>query len=288
MSWVSISEDRCTMCGLCVVECERCFTEQGETIVVHADETNCSLCGHCAALCPTAAITHHKMNMDNFVALEKELDITPEQLIQHIRKRRSHRNFKKKEVPRKALDVLVDACHYAPTGSNVQNVEIMIIQDREKIKKLSNLTIDSFEKALEVLNRRVANFKAEGKEIPGDIQYSLDVLRARKERGLVKSPELDPIFHNAPVVMIFHSPEYTSAPKDNCVIASTTVTLMAMTLGLETCYIGLFEAASTYRPIVEELGLPPGHKVFSVLILGYPKLKYLRAVDRKPIKVQWK
>ncbi len=287
MSWVSISEDQCTKCGLCVICCERCFSEKNENIVIHADETTCNLCGHCVALCPAGAITHHKMNMDNFIAIEKKNDIRPEQLIQHIRKRRSHRHFQDKEIPREALESLIDVCRYAPTGSNVQNVEIMIIQDRQKIKKLSDLTIDSFDKALEVIQRRMARLKAEGKEIPGDLRYSLDVLEARKEHGLVKSPETDPIFHKAPAVMIFHSPEYTSAPKDNCVIASTTVTLMAMTLGLETCYIGIFEAAAGYRPIVKELNLPPGHKIFSVLIIGYPKLKYLRTVDRTPIKVQW-
>ena len=42
-----------------------------------------------------------------------------------------------------------------------------------------------------------------------------------------------------------------------------------------------------YAPIVEELGLPPGHKVYSILVLGYPKLTFLRAVDRKPMKVRW-
>ena len=102
-----------------------------------------------------------------------------------------------------------------------------------------------------------------------------------------RRPVPDPIFHQAPVVLIFHSPEATSAPKDNGVIASTTVALTAMTLGLESCYIGIFEAAAGYRPIKEELNLPPGHKIFSVLIMGYPSMTYYRTVDRKPIRVRW-
>ena len=110
---------------------------------------------------------------------------------------------------------------------------------------------------------------------------------ARDQMQEAKEAGLDTVFHNAPAVLIFHSPAATSAPKDNGVIASTTVTLTAMTMGLESTYIGVFEAASTYRPIIKELGLPAGHKVFSVLIMGYPSLKYLRSVDRKPIKVRW-
>ena len=99
---------------------------------------------------------------------------------------------------------------------------------------------------------------------------------------------MEVIFHRAPVVMLFHSPTVTSTPKDDCVIASTTVTLAARTLSLETTYIGLFEfVANRYPPIVQELDLPPGHKVFSILVLGYPKLKFLRAVDRKPMKTRW-
>jgi nitroreductase len=58
-------------------------------------------------------------------------------------------------------------------------------------------------------------------------------------------------------------------------------------MGLESCYIGIFEMAASYRPIVEALNLPPGHKIFSVLIMGYPKLTYYRTVDRNPMKVRW-
>lgn len=287
MSWVSISRDDCTGCGLCVERCVRCFSDRGDEITVLADETNCNLCGHCVALCPTMAITHRKMDMDNFLEIGKDVDFDTDMFIQFVRKRRSHRSFKEKPIPRAVLDKLVDVCRYAPTGSNVQNVELLIIQDRAKIKKLSDLTMESFQKAFGIIERRVMALRAEGKEIPGDLQYSYDTLMARDQMQEAREAGLDTVFHNAPAVLIFHSPAATSAPKDNGVIASTTVTLTAMTMGLESTYIGVFEAASTYRPIIEELGLPAGHKVFSVLIMGYPSLKYLRSVDRKPIKVRW-
>ena len=287
MSWVSISRDDCTGCGLCVERCVRCFSDRGDEITVLADETNCNLCGHCVALCPTMAITHRKMDMDNFLEIGKDVNFDTDMFIQFVRKRRSHRSFKEKPIPRAVLDKLVDVCRYAPTGSNVQNVELLIIQDRDKIKKLSDLTMASFQKAFGIIERRVMALRAEGKEIPGDLQYSHDTLMARDQMQEAREAGLDTVFHNAPAVLIFHSPAATSAPKDNGVIASTTVTLTAMTMGLESTYIGVFEAASTYRPIKEELGLPAGHKVFSVLIMGYPSLKYLRSVDRKPIKVRW-
>ncbi|MHC4065416.1 MAG: nitroreductase family protein, partial [Planctomycetota bacterium] len=107
--------------------------------------------------------------------------------------------------------------------------------------------------------------------------------------GLAREVGMDVIFYKAPCVMVFHSaPQKATTPKDDCVIAAQTVSMLARTMKLETCYIGLFMiAANAYQPVIEELQLPPGDKVYSVLILGYPKLRYLRAVDRKPIEVTW-
>ena len=83
-------------------------------------------------------------------------------------------------------------------------------------------------------------------------------------------------------------PSKSITPKDNCVIASTTMGLLARTFGLETTYIALFEAAAKgYKPLRDELRLPEGHEVLSVIILGYPRVRYLRTVDRKPIKTRW-
>jgi len=287
MSWVSIEKDECTECGLCVTRCIRCFSDNGGEIVVDANEDNCNLCGHCVALCPTMAITHHKMNMDDFIELDKEIGINTDQLVQLIRRRRSHRDFTDKEIPRRDLETLVDICSYCPTGSNVQNVGIVVVQNRDKIRRLSDLTIESFQKAAGILKQRADRLKAEGKDIPEELNYRLARLNDMNLIKEAKESGLDPVFYKAPVVMVFHSPGLTSAPKDNCMIAAQTVVLTAMTMGLETCYIGIFEAASTYPPIIEELQLPPDHRVLSVLIMGYPTLTYLRAVDRKPMTVRW-
>ncbi|MCP4673657.1 MAG: hypothetical protein GY857_20410 [Desulfobacula sp.] len=61
-----------------------------------------------------------------------------------------------------------------------------------------------------------------------------------------------------------------------------------MTMGLESTYIGLFEkAAQDGNKINKELELPFDHQIYSVLILGYPAFKYLRTIDRTPIKIRW-
>lgn len=138
------------------------------------------------------------------------------------------------------------------------------------------------------LSREVEEYKTLGKEVPQIFTSALTMTDTLDMIVLARKMGFEVIFHQAPVVMVFHSPAETSCPKDDCVIASTTVTLAARTMGLETCYIGLFEfVANTYEPVIEELALPGGHKVYSTLILGYPELKFYRTVDRLPMKVQW-
>lgn len=287
MSWVTIDQDTCTACGLCVDRCA-CFTETDDGVTAEANVETCSQCGHCVALCPTGSIAHGRMDMDNFIPLDRRVSFDPDEFVQFLRQRRSHRRWQDKPVPRKVLERLVDVCRYAPTGSNVQTVEIIMIQDPERVRKLSELTVESFFKARDINRQRAEQYQARGMAVPEEITFLLQRLdRICDRQAADQAAGLDRVFHKAPAVMIFTSPDLTSTPKDNCVIAAQTVVLAAMTLGLETCYIGLFEAASTYPPIVKELGLEPGHRVYSVLILGFPKVTYFRTVDRKPIQARW-
>jgi nitroreductase len=115
-----------------------------------------------------------------------------------------------------------------------------------------------------------------------------DMIRFQEMLVQARNAGFDPIFYEAPAVAIFHSTVQTVTPKDNCVIASTTIGLLARTIGLETTYIALFEnACKAYQPLMDELRLPKDHQVFSVLVIGYPKFKYFRTVDRRPIRTRW-
>ncbi len=288
MNWVSIDKDKCTECGLCVSVCLRCFHTGERGAEVFANKDNCNLCGHCVAICPPRAIVHHRMDMANFVDLDGSNPIENQTFIDFLQRRRSHRNFLKKEIPREVMESLLDTCRLAPTGSNVQNVEVLILRDRQKIEKLIDLTVDYYHKLMPRVEKKVEKLKEGGKPLPPDLQWAWNwsrrygtLLQTRKSGG-------DPIFRGAHTILVFHSTPYTSTPKDNCVIAAHTLALAAGTLGLETCYMGLFEIAFRNDPKVSrELNLPAGNELFSVLVIGYPRHKFLRTVERKPLKVRW-
>ena len=285
MNWISIDQELCNGCKFCIVRCPRVFSKVEDEIFGQADLENCNLCGHCMALCEPQAITHSLMDMGNFPIMNPEANFETKEFAQFIRNRRSHRNFKNKAIPQEDLETLIDICRYAPTGSNVQTVELIVLQDKEVIKKLSDQTVDAFVAFSQSAKQKIAELKAEGKNVSEALLRSqLYGVRLNEARDA----GLDPIFHKSPVVKIFHSPSDSSAPKDNCVIASTTVSLMARTMGIESTYIGLFEmAARGNQQMHALLDIPAGHEIFSVLVMGYPRLKFHYQVDRKPINVSW-
>jgi nitroreductase/NAD-dependent dihydropyrimidine dehydrogenase PreA subunit len=288
MNWISIDRQKCTGCGICVSICFQAFSQKAGRIEGVAGPNNCNLCGHCVAICPARAIVHHRMNMEAFIDLNDGDTIGQEAFMNFLRSRRSHRNFLGREIDPEVMENLFDVCRFAPTGSNVQNVEILVLRNREKIEKLIDLSIDYYRKLIPRVRRKVEKFRSEGKRIPPDLQWSLK--RNKTYSRLVKNRDSggDPIFRGAHTILIFHSISHTSAPHENCVIAAHTVALTARTMGLETCYIGLFAGAhKNYPPVARKLNLARGHQVFSVLAIGYPKYRFLRTVERKPLKIQW-
>jgi nitroreductase len=228
------------------------------------------------------------MDMGNFPEVSKGGLIDTDDFIRFIRERRSHRAFTSKTVPREDLEKLIDTVRYAPTGHNDQTVEIILVTNPERRKRLSNLAVDFMAGVAAKDAGKLADLKASGKSTPRELAELEGMVEFLRTLVQARDAGFDPIFYEAPVVAIFHSTMQCVTPKDNCVIASTTMGLLARTMGLESTYIALFEGASKgHKPIRDELGLPENHQVLSVLVIGYPKIKFLRAVDRKAIKTRW-
>lgn len=288
MSWVSIHQELCNRCRMCVKRCPLCFSDRGDQIIAKADETCCNLCGHCVALCAPGAITHLRMDMGNFPPLTKEPLLAADDFLRLVRERRSYRSFRDRPVPREDIEKLLEMVRYCPTGSNMQSVQVKVITRKERIEEISRATVDYFQDLILRVRKKVEQLEAEGKEVPQALAERKAFVDRYARLAQARELGLDPILHGAPLVMIFHSPPNPSTPQEDCLIAAQTVVLGAMTLGLGSCYIGLvIKAAHDSPSVLTSLELPGGHTPYCLLVLGYPKWKFHRAVDRKPLQVQW-
>ena len=72
---ITINEDKCVGCGLCVKDC---FTKDIEIIEHKAKsrEVRCIECGHCIAVCPKNAVTLENYPMSEILEYEdKEFEL---------------------------------------------------------------------------------------------------------------------------------------------------------------------------------------------------------------------
>ena len=65
--------------------------------------------------------------------------------------------------------------------------------------------------------------------------------------------------------------------------------LYAPSLGLGTCWAGLFMAAffSGFTPLVNLLGLPEDKDLTGALLVGYPEFGFHRLVNRNPLDISF-
>lgn len=134
-----INEANCTGCGKCVNICPKqvLYLENKKAGV---NENECMLCSHCYAVCEYGAVSFNNELVDlefkTFGYRERikgPADISPEDLVNAFRSRRSIRKYTKEEIGDDILRDLVEFAVTAPSGSNCQEWEFTIINGRDKV-----------------------------------------------------------------------------------------------------------------------------------------------------------
>ena len=286
---IVIDRSSCTNCGICKLRCPACFTEAEGRIEVRDEGKRCINCGHCISLCPADAITHACLPFKDFSPVSPLGEIPPESFERLVRRRRSHRQFQNKPIPKEVLTRIINTCRYAPTGVNAQDVAVNVIRSPEQIRRASRLAVDHFVRTTERLDKEMARLEEERQPIPDPLRLAVQRNGRYRRMGNAFDKGFDPIFHKAAAALIFHAPKNAPTPRDDCIIAAHTAVLHAELLGLGTCYIGLFTRAAAENPhIPAEMNLPEGNRIYATLIMGYPALKFLKIPPRSPISTCWK
>ena len=285
-----IDANKCTGCGLCVTICPSgTLSLQGGKAVVSGDRS--LSCGHCAAVCPADAITVHAVDPEasryaTFAADTRWLppgEFDTAQLVRLMASRRSCRHFKNKPVERSALEDLVKIGITAPSGTNNQLWSFTILPDRESVavlgdrvalffKHINKLSENGFlRNALRLIG------KAELANYYRDYHQSVsEALTEREENGR------DRLFHGATAAIVVGTKPGGSTPKEDALLATQNILLVAHSMGLGTCLIG-FAVIPLIKDIRAKrfLGMPDDEHVHAVIALGYPDERYLKAAGRK-------
>lgn len=273
MDLFEINRQTCKKDGICAAVCPSGLIDfkKGEcpTPIAGADEL-CIRCGHCVAVCPTASLSHREMPMDKCPPILKELRLSRAQCEQFLRARRSIRTYKKQPVPRNEMLQLIDLARYAPTGSNSQSVEWLVLGNRDELKHLAGITVDCMRRMLD-----------NGSGIALSLHY--DRVVRRWEEGE------DVIFRGAPVVIITHAAKDDFIAPRSSTIALSYLELTATGMSLGCCWAGYFQmAATTYPPMMEALPIPEGHQCLGAMMVGYPRFGYHRLPLRKTPTITWR
>ncbi len=226
---------------------------------------SCIACGQCVAVCPHGAIDNVKAPLSNQVDIKSFPAIDSQTAEQLLRSRRSIRCYKNTPVPREKLLKLVDIARFAPTASNSQRISYIVVENKEILKTAVKVIIEWMEQQLE--NSPHWSFSSH--------------VHAYREDGV------DTILRNAPHLILATASRDFKNGRENTISSFSYVELFATTIGLGSCWAGLFEmcAFSNYYPLLKLFNIPTDKVITGAVMVGFPKYKYKRLVDRDPLDI---
>ncbi len=270
---ITVDKTTCTRCGLCAKVCGNgiiVFREKSFPRKMPGFDLLCIKCGHCVAVCPSASITHQDVPVEKCPPINKKLVISAEQCEQFVRARRSIREYKSDPVLRPVIQRLIDISHYAPTGHNNQDVEWLVIDDRDVLLNIEKAAAGWLKEMIARQPEMAARMNFKGMLIK-------------------QEEELNGFLRGAPALVCAISAKNNPMALINCTIAMTTLELAATSLGLGGCWAGLvYFMAGSYPPVQAVMGIPAEKAGYAFMMLGYPKYQYSRLVARKEAPVLWK
>ena len=273
MASLLIDGEKCKKCGMCSAECPigiiQFMEKESPPSWIDGAEALCINCGHCVAICPNGALGLSTMPIEKCVPITKDLISTSEQLEQFLKSRRSIRAYKENLVEHDKLAKLIDIARYAPSGHNSQPVQWLVIEKREDVKQLAQLTVDWLRGLVKKEPAIAEMIRAEA-------------LANYWDMGI------DIITRWAPHLVIAHTQKDSNFSLD-CHIAMTYLELAAHSMGLGACWAGFVQISAVRDPsLAQALQLPENHLCYGAMMIGYPKYKFSRIPMKSAPPITWR
>jgi nitroreductase len=207
-----------------------------------------------------------------------------------IQSRRSVRAFKNSPVPKDVLDQIVNAISYAPPSFPPLKIEIVVVQDKQLIEKSLPYMVNFYDYLIKRLNNPIAKLVIKRKM--GSEKFHLfqnHVLPMFNIKlPFMKDGTEDAITRNAQAMILFHANSQSHNFRTDIFIALTYALLRAHSLGIGATAIDLIPPAIERTPFLKQMfKIPKENEVVASMILGYPKYKYRRAIQRQLESIIW-
>ncbi|MGO0061901.1 nitroreductase family protein [Brevibacillus fluminis] len=187
-----------------------------------------------------------------------------------IHGRRSIRKFTEQPVTREDIEDIIDCARYAPSDTNSQTWEFIVITNRDKIKEIEQMTWDALhEKAAQATEK---GFEKEGRLLvrsfgPYATAFSDAPVLIVCLATPYESKFREKIFE--PIELVPHNVWDEEGIKSSC-LASQNLMLAAHAKGLGTCPMTgpVLLAADKLRAM---LSIPAEKQINMVIALGHPQ-----------------
>lgn len=259
---IEIKKELCVGCGICVKDCiaHNLVLKDGKA----EPKRDCFLCGHCVAICPKAAVSIPEYDMPDVEEYEKEqVTLNPDKLLHAIKFRRSIRDYQERKIEPEKIEQLIQAGRYTATAKNNQGCHFILVQ--QELATLKELVWNHIDTLTGVpaaeLSKELIPFESFNRHRKAD-------------------PADDFLFRNAPAVLYITSDWGLDAG-----LAAQNIELMAVAEGLGALYNGYLQRISDKNDRLKEwLGIE-GETIKACMLLGYPKVHYVRTAPRREAKV---
>jgi alkylation response protein AidB-like acyl-CoA dehydrogenase/nitroreductase/NAD-dependent dihydropyrimidine dehydrogenase PreA subunit len=305
MGVMKADPDKCTSCGLCLLNCPfRCWEMDKNDVPKMKDEYECFSCYNCMVACPVEAISIvEPYHVDSgFFKTDphplpakmpyepKDAEGKPDEwtnIEKTIFERRSVRNFKDTPVPEPLIRRVLEAGRFAPSSGNCQCWKFIVVTDKTLINEMN-------ESCYGVLSMMYTAYKNDAM-----VKGLIDVYKQNPQSGLFDpriilgglgaiSRKDGPVFLDAPLVILMACDDRAiGGPQIQAGIAGQNMNLAAMSLGLGFCWVGFSQAIELLPVLKEKLGLKDPWKINTSMVLGYPKFKQEGIVPREFRPVTW-
>lgn len=178
------------------------------------------------------------------------------EVIEAILSRRSIRNYKPDPISEEDRDRIVEAGLYAASSKNTQPWHLTVIENREKIVRVTE-------------------------------EVKAAILRAGVERyvALARNPKYSVNFGCAPIfVIVSANPALSACAAEDCSQVLANMFLAAHSLGIGSCWINQLCPICDeprFREVISRLGVPDECKIYGAACFGYNAGKHPDAPPRR-------